>query len=239
MIPGVNGEQSDLNMKINKLVTTAAVIVALSMITPSAFAITAAQAKAVKKAVSSVPVAEMPAKAAELVKQASKEDREDVAVTAVRAGILKSRTSARLIVSAVVKAAPEVAGAVTMAASEMDSTQAGGIAGAAISSAPSSSKSTIVASANQGVRMASVPTTATTTTFASHSYSANLAPSVSESPIIRISRGSSAAPVTAPVTQSNTPINTTSGGVGNGTYTGATATSETSPTVVDYSQPRS
>jgi len=44
-------------MKTNKLVTTAALIAAMAMIAPSAFAITAAQAKAVKKAVTSVPVA--------------------------------------------------------------------------------------------------------------------------------------------------------------------------------------
>src|ERR1044072_4365390 len=112
-------------MNMKKLVTTAAFIVALAMAMPSAFAITAAQAKAVKKAVTSVPVAEMPAKAAQLVTDASKEDREAVAVTAVRAGIYKSRSSARLLVSAVVKAAPEVAGAVTLAASEMEAGQAG------------------------------------------------------------------------------------------------------------------
>jgi hypothetical protein len=237
MIPGVNGEQSDLLMKMNKLVTTAAVMVAMAA--PSAFAITAAQTKAVKKAVTSVPVAEIPAKAAELVQKASKEDREEVAVTAVRAGILQSRASARLIVSAVVKAAPEVAGAVTMAAAEMDTTQAGGVAGAAISAAPSA-KNQIVASANQGVKMASyAPASAT---LASHSTLAPnyappvLMPSVSGSPLHV--RGGAAAPVTAPVTQSNTPINKTSGGVGNGTYTGATATPEQNPTVVSYDKPR-
>jgi len=74
---------------MKQLVTTATFIVALTLATPSAFAITAAEAKAVKKAVTSVPVAEMPAKAAQLVTEASKEDREAVAVTAVRAGIYK------------------------------------------------------------------------------------------------------------------------------------------------------
>jgi hypothetical protein len=221
-------------MKMNKLVTTAAVMVAMAA--PSAFAITAAQTKAVKRAVTSVPVAEIPAKAAELVQQASKEDREEVAVTAVRAGILKSRASARLIVSAVVKAAPEVAGAVTMAAAETDSTQTGGIAGAAISAAPSA-KSQIVAKANEGMKLSYVPASAT---MSSHS---TLAPSYVPPVLLAPSalphlRGGAAAPASAPVTQSNTPINKTSGGVGNGTYTGATATPETSPTVVSYDTPR-
>jgi len=177
----------------------------------------------------------MPAKAVELVKQASKEDREEVAVTAVRAGIYKSRAAARLMVSAVVKAAPEVAGAVTMAASELESGQAGAIAGAAISAAPAS-KNQIVASANYGIRMAGDPSSSSSLHGNLATHPVILAPSGVQ-PVPHL-RGAAAAPVSAPVTQSNTPINTTSGGVGNGTYTGATATPESGPTVVSYDQPR-
>ena len=65
-------------MNMMKLVTTAALLVALTLAAPSAFAITKAQEKAIKKAVTSVPVAEMPAKAAQLVNEAAKEDREAV-----------------------------------------------------------------------------------------------------------------------------------------------------------------
>src|SRR5437763_8245164 len=180
-------------MKTNKLVTTAAIIAGMAMIAPSTFAITAAQAKAVKKAVTSVPVAEMPAKAVELVQQASKEDREGVAVTAVRAGIYKSRASARLMVSAVVKAAPEVAGAVTMAASELESGQAGAIAGAAISSAPAS-KNEIVSSASNGIKMASISSTGPSLHGTFASAPVILAPTASTSPL---HRGGAAAPVTA------------------------------------------
>lgn len=229
---------------MNKLVTTAAVIVAMAMAAPSAFAITATQAKAIKKAVSSVPVAEMPAKAAELVKDATKEDREAVAVTAVRAGISKSRSSARLMVSAVIKAAPEVAGAVTMVATEMESEQAGTITSAAISAAPSSSKSEIMSSASHGVYMASGSSSS------SHAASfsaipASSAPTVTSPFMLAPSRGftlhgGAAGPVTAPVTQSNTPINTTSGGAGNGSFVGAQANTPTQPPQpVDYTQPRS
>jgi hypothetical protein len=204
---------------MKKLVTIAALMVALAMVAPSAFAITAAQTKAVKKAVTSVPVAEMPAKAAQLVTEASKEDREAVAVTAVRAGIYKSRSSARLMVSAVAKAAPEVAGAVTKAASEMEAGQAGYIASAAISAAPTA-KTEIITSANQGVTLSAGGAT-------------QITPVRTFTP-----RGAAAAPATAPVTQTQTPINTTSGGAGNGTFTGATATPAGNPQVVDYTGPR-
>lgn len=206
-------------MNMNKLVTTAAFIVALAMAAPSAFALTAAQAKAVKKAVTSVPVAEMPATAAELVKNSTNEDREAVAVTAVRAGIYKSRSSARLMVAAVSKVAPEVAGAVTRAASEMEATQAGGIARAAMSAAPSA-KTEIVRQAQAGAS-SSVSTPVTMATYT------------------RV-RGSAQSPATATVTQSNAPINQTSGGAGDGTFTGANATPVTAADqdTVDYTQPR-
>jgi hypothetical protein len=92
----------------------------------------------------------LPAKAAELVTQAAKEDREAVAVTAVRAAIRKSRSSAPLVVSAVSKAAPEVAAPVSRAAAEMEATQADTIAFAAVGAAPNA-KSEIVSSVRQGV----------------------------------------------------------------------------------------
>jgi len=206
-------------MRMKKLVTIAAFIVAMAMVAPTAFGITAAQTKAVKKAVTSVPVAEMPAKAAQLVTEASKEDREAVAVTAVRAGIYKSRSSARLMVSAVAKVAPDVAGAVTKAAAEMEAGQAGYIASAAISAAPSA-KTEIVSSANQGVGLSAGGTTQITPV---RTFTA---------------RRSAAGPATAPVTQSSTPINTTSGGNGSGAFTGATATPAGNPAVVDYTGPR-
>ncbi|HUS33789.1 MAG TPA: hypothetical protein VM680_00410 [Verrucomicrobiae bacterium] len=216
---------------MKKLVSNAAFIVALTMAAPSAFAITAAQAKAVKKAVTSVPVAEMPATAAELVKNSSNEDREAVAVTAVRAGIYKSRSSARLMVAAVSKAAPEVAGAVTRAASEMEAGQAGMIASAAISAAPSA-KTEIVRSANQGVslsRGSAVTVAATSTSITTPTSSGR----------IFTSRGSAQTPATATVTQSNSPINTSAGGAGDGTFTGASATPAPAPVAVPYDQPRS
>ena len=205
-------------MNMKKLVSNAAFIVALTMAAPSAFALTAAQAKAVKKAVTSVPVAEMPATAAELVKNSSKEDRDAVAVTAVRAGIFKSRASARLMVAAVSKAAPEVAPAVARAASEMEAGQASQIASAAITAAPSA-KAEINSSISRGVASSpSVTTVAATTTRA---------------------RGSAQSPATAVVTQSNNPINTTAGGGGNGTYPATPPTQAPDPVAVDYTQPRS
>lgn len=207
-------------MNMNKLVTTAAVIVALAMAAPSAFALTAAQAKAVKKAVTSVPVAEMPATAAELVKNSTNEDREAVAVTAVRAGIYKSRSSARLLVAAVSKAAPEVAGAVTRAASEMEAGQAGSIARAAISAAPSA-KNEIVRSATLAVNPSINPTAPVITRTAT-----------------RVTRGSAQSPATATVNQTDTPINTSTGGGGTGTFPATPPEQAPDPVVVDYTQPR-
>jgi|SRR4051812_12804370 len=148
-------------MKRQTLVLALAAILAA----PSAFAVTDAQLKAIKKSVNSVPVPELPAKAAELVTQAAKEDREAVAVTVVRTAIRKSRSSAPLIVSAVSKAAPEVAAPVSRVAAEMESGQAGSISAAAVSAAPHA-KTEIVSSVHQGV-YGSTTSSSTVTTSAS------------------------------------------------------------------------
>jgi hypothetical protein len=123
---------------------------AAAVAAPSAFAVTDAQLKAIKKSLNAVPVPELPAKAAELVSQAAKEDREVVAVTVVRTAIRKSRPSAPLVVSAVSKAAPEVAAPVSRVAAEMEAAQSESIAAAAISAAPHA-KNEIVSSVHQGV----------------------------------------------------------------------------------------
>lgn len=202
-------------MKKKQLVTTAALLVAFTLAAPSAFAITATQAKAVKKAVTSVPVAEMPAKAAELVSQASKEDREAVALTAVRAAIYKSRASAPLVVSAVAKVAPEFAASVSMAAAEMEAGQAGYIAQAASQAAPEA-KSEIQASVSRGVETGAL----TRPSFANTRSAAG---------------GGGGGPTVLNV---KNPINNSVGGAGNGTFTGASALAAGAPVLKPYNTPR-
>src|SRR5687768_6169947 len=94
---------------------------------PSVFGASSAQLKSIKKTISSVPVPELPATAADLVTKASKEDREIVAVTALRAAIYKSRSSAPLVVAAISKAAPDVAAPVARVAAQMESAQSANI----------------------------------------------------------------------------------------------------------------
>lgn len=201
-------------MKKKQLVTTAALLVAFTLAAPSAFAITATQAKAVKKAVTSVPVAEMPAKAAEIVSQASKEDREAVALTAVRAAIYKSRASAPLVVSAIAKVAPEFAAAVSMAAAEMEAGQASYIVQAASQAVPES-KSEIQASVSRGV-----------------------ATSAATRPSFSVTRSGAGQNNNPTVNQSKQPMNTTSGGAGNGTFSGAGALAGGTPQTKNYTLPR-
>ncbi len=124
-------------MKFNKNLRAGVLVVALLAGSTSAtFALTATQVKAIKQAVSSVRVPEMPAKAAELVKAADENDRVEVAVTAVKAIIFKHKAAAPVVVAAVCKVAPEVAAAVTLAASELAPDQARVIAKAAMTAAP-------------------------------------------------------------------------------------------------------
>ncbi|MGV3775045.1 MAG: hypothetical protein ACO1QB_19265 [Verrucomicrobiales bacterium] len=122
---------------MKKMIRTAALLVALSTFAVnSAHALTTSQAKQIKQSVLTVPVPEMPAKAASLVISANKKDREAVAVTVVRAVAFKHRAAAPLVISAVSKAAPDVAPAIAAAATEVVRDQAVAIHSAATTAAP-------------------------------------------------------------------------------------------------------
>ena len=123
-------------MTMKKLTTLAAVMIALATFVTSSHALTARQAQDIKTTVLSVPVPEMPAKAAELVINAEKQDRQAVAVTAVRAIVMKHRAAAPVVIAAVSKAAPDLAPVVALAAAEIAPEQKDYIVRAASLAAP-------------------------------------------------------------------------------------------------------
>ena len=124
-------------MKLKKLTTLGALLVAVATLTVNSSALTTIQIKQIKSEVLSVPVPEMPAKAAELVKAADKKDRQAVALTAVRAVVAKHRAAAPLVVAAVAKVAPELAPVVAAAGAELAPEQSGSILTASVAAAPS------------------------------------------------------------------------------------------------------
>lgn len=210
---------------------------AAAVVAPSALAVTDAQLKAVKKSLNSVPVPELPAKAAELVTQAAKEDREAVAVAAVRAAIRKSRSSAPLVVSAVSKAAPEVAAPVSRAAAEMEAAQADTIAFAAVGAAPHA-KTEIVSSVHQGVYGVSSSSSASSS---ASSFSASAAPTAFTV------RGDASTVHGGHTENRGTPINLEHGGEGDGRFPthppflippGHDPNHHGRPDFVDYTKPR-
>ena len=124
-------------MKRNKVTTVAALLIATAALTvTSSQALTSIQIQEIKTSVLSVPVPEMPAKAAALVKNAEKKDRQAVAITAVRAIVVKHKAAAPLVISAISKVAPELAPVVAAAGAEIATTQAAAIANAAAVAAP-------------------------------------------------------------------------------------------------------
>lgn len=123
-------------MIMKKLTTTAAVVIAIATLVTSSHALTASQVKDIKNTVLGVPVPEMPAKAVELVIKAEKKDRQAVAVTAVRAIVMKHRAAAPVVIAAISKAVPEVAPVIAVAAAEIANDQAPAIARAAAVAAP-------------------------------------------------------------------------------------------------------
>jgi hypothetical protein len=217
------------------------IALAAAVVAPSTLAVTDAQIKAVKKSLNSVPVPELPAKAAELVTQAAKEDREAVAVTAVRAAIRKSRSSAPLVVAAVSKAAPEVAAPVSRAAAEMEAAQADTIASAAIGAAPHA-KNDIVSSVHQGVYGVS-----SSSSFSSSGASSASPLSTSAAPTAFIVRGDASTVHGGHTENRGTPINLEHGGEGDGRFPthppfvippGHDPNHHGRPDFVDYTKPR-
>ena len=205
----VNREsQSFEAMNMKKLVTTAALLVAMATVAaPSAQALTLAEKKAAKKAVLSVPAPEMPAKAAELVGSADKKDRTAMAVAVVEAVIFKNRAIAPLVVSAVIKAAPEAASEVTLAATRIDGAQAAAIVKAATAAAPEQSTA-IRQAVTEATRVRAVRTQA-----------------VEPDP-------------TGDVNTFSTPINSQTGGNGAGSFEGAAVNPASEATEIDYTDPR-
>jgi hypothetical protein len=198
-------------------------LIALALVTavaaPSALAITDAQLKAIKKSLNGVPVPELPAKAAELVSQAAKEDREAVAMTVVRAAIYKSSPSAPLVVAAVSKAAPEVAAPASRVAAELEAGQSESISTAAVGAAPSA-KSAIVSGVQQGVfGGTTASTTASSSSFVTPS---GMPPTISSpapvAPTAFTPRGDAKTEHGNHVEIHNTPINSEHGGEGHGRF---------------------
>jgi hypothetical protein len=104
--------------------------------TTPAQALTEKQVSAINTAIKAAPVADLPVKAAELVTQSVKKEKEAVAVAVVRAAIAKKPAIAISVVSSVVKAAPFTAPAVAAAAAKLAPDQVEGIATAAALAAP-------------------------------------------------------------------------------------------------------
>jgi hypothetical protein len=94
------------------------------------------QALAIKKIVADVPAAELAAKAANLVVQADKTDRQEVAVTTVREIAAKRPATIVAVVGAIAKAAPDLSPVVAAEAAKLVAERAPEIAKAATAGAP-------------------------------------------------------------------------------------------------------
>src|SRR6266536_4412549 len=87
--------------------------------TTPAQALTEKEVSAINKSIKAAPAADLPVKAAELVTQSAKKEKEAVAVAVVRAAITTKPASAVPVVSSGVKAAPATAPAVVAAATKL------------------------------------------------------------------------------------------------------------------------
>jgi len=93
--------------------------------------------KSVQQALAAAPLAELPTKAAELVKTANVKDRGFVTVDVVEASLAISANAAPAIVAAIAKAVPDMASIAAGKAAELQPKRAAEIARAAASAIPS------------------------------------------------------------------------------------------------------
>jgi hypothetical protein len=121
-----------------KIVSLAVLLAALSFFAaPSATALSTTELLAIKKAVVEVPAAEVAARAAQIVKQASKADRKDVALATIREIVSSRPATIVQVVAAIAKTAPELSVAVAGEAAKLATDQSAEIAKAAATGAPS------------------------------------------------------------------------------------------------------
>src|SRR2546426_4335155 len=126
-----------LLMKKTNQFALAALLTGLTCFAASpAQALTEKEVSAINKAIKQAPAADLPVKAAEMVTQSAKKEKEAVAVAVVRAAIAKKPASAVSVVSSVIKAAPFTAPAVAAAAAKLAPDQVEAIAIAAALVAP-------------------------------------------------------------------------------------------------------
>lgn len=113
-----------------------ALAVSLTGLTASVSAKENTKDNAFSKALKGVPVAEMPAKAAKLVRQARAQELQTTTIGVVKAAVDANPVSAPLTVGAISKAMPDVAPLAAGTAAALQPKQAGTIARAAAAAAP-------------------------------------------------------------------------------------------------------
>lgn len=138
-----------------KQVTLAVILAALSCLAaPSALAISEADVLTIKKAVATVPGAEISAKAAQLVAQAADKDRKEVALITVREVASKRPGAIIPVIGAIAKAAPEVSVSVAEEAVKLVDYLAPEIAKAAAAGAPAHADKIAAATAKMAPKSA-------------------------------------------------------------------------------------
>jgi hypothetical protein len=123
-------------MKRNQ-VTLAVLLAGLSFLAaPSVSALPQSQAQAIKRIVADVPAAELAAKAADLVTQASKVEQQEVAIATVREVASKRPATILAVVGAIAKSVPELSPVVAAEAAKLVGEKSTEIAKVAASAAP-------------------------------------------------------------------------------------------------------
>ena len=221
-------------MKRNKLTTLAALFVAVATLTATTHALTTIQVQGLKAEVLSVPVPEMPAKAADLVKRALKKDRQAVALTAVRAIVDKHRAAAPLVISAISKVAPDLAATVAAAGAEIAPDHAPSIASAAVAAAPAHAE--VIQSMVVKAAPAQAPTVIANVTRATETVRATTPPVATATPAANAATASRGSAHEHPATGGTITVSDTTIAGGNFPFNSNPPRAASDPRVI-YNQP--
>jgi hypothetical protein len=141
-------------MKTNSLTPVVAAAIAGSVLALApAFALSSVETETITKAISSAKVVDVSGKAAQLVAAATKENKTDVAVTAITSAIKSHPSTIGIVIVAVLKVSPESTEAVVTAALDAAPQSALTILAAAAEGAPAfADKAVALASAKMPAR---------------------------------------------------------------------------------------
>src|ERR1051325_5441986 len=197
----------------------------------STLALTPSERSAIRTTLESAKTADLPQIAEDLMREAKNADRGETAKMILEYVVVKRPGAARLVFTNMLKLYPEIFATVTRGTYEA-ATFGGDTRREPPARGIQGLQYIAIRQARRDDNPAHVPPPPIPTSEGASSFGAHV--SIGARGVFPRSRGAAAGPATGLVTQSNTPINTSTGGNGNGTFIGLVAIPAQNPICICY-----